>query len=85
MECDAFVVAIGASPNPLMSAYTPERRRTATLIADTEAVLYHLSSESLARFDAEDLRLAASIHELIARTLGMRIEYMNRRLFQESE
>jgi SulP family sulfate permease len=68
-----------------LSAYTPERRRTATLIADTEAVLYHLSSESLARFDAEDLRLAASIHELIARTLGMRIEYMNRRLFQESE
>ena len=53
-------------PGPLigeLSAYTPERRRTATLIADTEAVLYHLSSESLARFDAEDLRLAASIHE----------------------
>ena len=68
-----------------LSAYTPERRRTATLVADTDAVLFHLSSESLARFDAEDLRLAASIHELIARTLGMRIEYMNRRLFQESE
>ena len=68
-----------------LSAYTPERLRTATIVADTNSVLYHLSSESLARFDAEDLRLAASIHELIARTLGMRINYMNRRLFQESE
>ena len=68
-----------------LSAYTPERLRTATIVADSDSVLYHLSSESLARFDAEDLRLAASIHELIARTLGMRIDYMNRRLFQESE
>jgi SulP family sulfate permease len=68
-----------------LSAYTPERLRTATIVSDTDSVLYHLSSESLARFDSEDLRLAASIHELIARTLGMRIDYMNRRLFQESE
>ena len=68
-----------------LSAYTPERLRTATLVADCESVLYHLSSESLARLDAEDLRLAASIHELIARTLGMRIDYMNRRLFHEIE
>jgi SulP family sulfate permease len=68
-----------------LSAYTPERMRTATIVADSDSVVYHLSSESLARFDAEDLRLAASIHELIARTLGMRINYMNRRLFQESE
>ncbi|MEJ2385670.1 MAG: SulP family inorganic anion transporter [Xanthomonadales bacterium] len=68
-----------------LSAYTPERLRTATIVADSDSVVYHLSSESLARFDAEDLRLAASIHELIARTLGMRINYMNRRLFQEAE
>ncbi|MEJ2402447.1 MAG: SulP family inorganic anion transporter [Xanthomonadales bacterium] len=68
-----------------LSAYTPERLRTATIVADSDSVVYHLSSESLARFDAEDLRLAASIHELSARTLGMRINYMNRRLFQEAE
>ena len=68
-----------------LSAYTHDRRRTATIVADCDSVLYHLSAESLARLDVEDLRLAASIHELIARTLGMRIEYMNRRLFQEIE
>jgi len=68
-----------------LSAYTSERLRTATIVADSDAALYHLSSESLARLDAENLRLAASIHELIARTLGMRINYMNRRLFQELE
>ena len=68
-----------------LSAYTHDRRRTATLVADGDSVLYHLSAETLARLDAENLRLAASIHELIARTLGMRIDYMNRRLFQEIE
>jgi SulP family sulfate permease len=66
-----------------MSAYTPERLRTATIVADEDSVLYHLSSESLARLDAEDLKLAASIHELVARTLGVRITYMNKRLFLE--
>jgi SulP family sulfate permease len=68
-----------------LSAYTHDRRRTATIVADCDSVLYHLSAESLARLDAEDLRLVASIHELIARTLGMRIDYMNRRLFHEIE
>ena len=66
-----------------MSAYTPDRVRTATIVADEDSVLYHLSSESLARLDAEDLKLAASIHELVARTLGVRITYMNKRLFLE--
>jgi SulP family sulfate permease len=66
-----------------MSAYTPDRRRTATIVADEESVLYHLTSEKLARFDIEDMKLAASIHELVARTLGGRIAYMNRRLFLE--
>jgi SulP family sulfate permease len=66
-----------------MSAYTPERQRTATLVADEPSVLYHLSSENLARLDSENLKLAASIHELVARTLGNRISYMNKRLFME--
>jgi SulP family sulfate permease len=66
-----------------MSAYTPDRKRTATIVADEESVLYHLSAEKLARLDIEDMKLAASIHELVARTLGGRIAYMNRRLFLE--
>ena len=42
-----------------------------------------LSAESIARLDIEDFKLTASIHELVARTLGARIAYMNRRLFIE--
>ena len=66
-----------------MSSYTPERVRTATMIASEHSVLYHLSSEKMAELDSEDFRLAASIHELVARTLGGRIAYMNRRLLLE--
>lgn len=66
-----------------MSAYTNERKRTATVVADKDSVLYHLTAEQLARLDVEDMQLAASIHELVARTLGARIAYMNRRLFLE--
>jgi len=66
-----------------MSAYTPDRKRTATIVADEDSVLYHLTAEKLAQLDIEDLKLAASIHELVARTLGGRISYMNRRLFLE--
>jgi SulP family sulfate permease len=66
-----------------MSAYTADRKRTATIVADENSVLYHLSAEKLAMLDIEDLKLAASIHELVARTLGGRITYMNRRLFLE--
>jgi SulP family sulfate permease len=66
-----------------MSAYTADRKRTATIVADEDSVLYHLTSEKLARLDVDDLKLAASIHELVARTLGGRITYMNKRLFLE--
>jgi SulP family sulfate permease len=66
-----------------MSAYTVDRKRTATIVADEDSVLYHLTSEKLARLDIDDLKLAASIHELVARTLGGRITYMNKRLFLE--
>jgi len=66
-----------------MSSYTPERTRTATMIASEHSVLYHLTSEKLAELDHENFQLAASIHELVARTLGGRIAYMNRRLLLE--
>jgi SulP family sulfate permease len=66
-----------------MSSYTPERIRTATLIADERSVLWHMTAEKLSQLDSEHFRLAASIHELVARTLGGRITYMNRRLMLE--
>ena len=66
-----------------LSAYTAERTRTATVIADEDSVLYFLSSDSMARLDSVNLKLAASIHELVARTLAGRVAYMNRRLFLE--
>jgi SulP family sulfate permease len=66
-----------------MSAYAPDRLRTASVVANEASVLYHLTSEKLAQLDTDDLKLSASIHELVARTLGNRITYMNRRLFLE--
>jgi len=66
-----------------LSAYTPEKVRTASVVANEPSVLYHLTTEKLAQLDNVDLKLAASIHELVARTLGNRITYMNRRLFLE--
>jgi SulP family sulfate permease len=66
-----------------MSSYTPERIRTATLIADEPSVLWHMTAEKLSQLDREHFKLAASIHELVARTLGGRITYMNRRLMLE--
>jgi hypothetical protein len=46
-------------------------------------VLYHLPSGTFEDLDASDPKLVSSIHELVARTLGTRITYMNRRLIQE--
>jgi hypothetical protein len=39
----------------------------------------------MAQLDSDKLILMASIHELVARTLGNRIGYMNRRLLLELE
>ena len=66
-----------------MSSYTPDKKRTATIIANEPSVLYHLSSKKMASMDESDSWLVSSIHELVARTLGARITYMNRRLIQE--
>ena len=66
-----------------MSAYTPDKKRTATVVANEPSVLYQLTSEKLAEIDSDNLMLTASIHELVARTLGNRITYMNRRLLLE--
>jgi SulP family sulfate permease len=66
-----------------MSSYTAERIRTATLIADESSLLWHMTAEKLSQLGDENFELAASIHELVARTLGSRIAYMNRRLMLE--
>jgi CRP-like cAMP-binding protein len=66
-----------------MSSYTSDRKRTATIIANEPSVLFHLPANTFDGLDAQDSRLVSSIHELVARTLGTRITYMNRRLIQE--
>jgi SulP family sulfate permease len=66
-----------------MSGYTAEKTRTATIVSNEHSVLWQLTPENLAKLDDENFRLTASIHELVARTLGGRIAYMNRRLMLE--
>jgi sulfate permease, SulP family len=58
-----------------LSAYTDEKTRTASVIANSSTVVYHL--------DPERLTDKAILHELIARVIGIRIDYMNRRLLRE--
>jgi SulP family sulfate permease len=66
-----------------MSFYTFDRKRTATIVANENAVLYHLPSAKIDNLEEDDSWLISTIHELVARTLGSRISYMNRRLIQE--
>ena len=63
-----------------LSAYLQDKRRTATIIADNDAVLYHLNLEGLRDSDAVDYQLLATIHELVAATLAERVGFMNSRL-----
>jgi SulP family sulfate permease len=66
-----------------LSAYLSEKKRTATVIADEESLLFHLGSETRSRLDHENLKLALCINELVARTLAERVDFMNRRLMVE--
>ena len=61
----------------------PSGQRTATVVADSEAVLFYLSNAVVQSEDMADSRIAAAVHELVARSLGMRINYMNQRLLLE--
>jgi SulP family sulfate permease len=60
-----------------LSAYLKQKRRTATIIADENSVVYHLNFASI---DKTDHELAATIHELVAATLAERVNFMNSRL-----
>ncbi len=66
-----------------LSMFMPSRRRTATVVADVDSVLYFLSTEVVRSPDLADSRLSGAVHELIARALGTRINYMNQRLMLE--
>jgi SulP family sulfate permease len=66
-----------------LSAYMPDGKRTATIVADENAVLYHLDTGRLKRQDGKNLKLAVCIHEMIAKTLAERMGHMNRRLMVE--
>ncbi len=66
-----------------LSAYLSEKKRTATVVADEESMLFHLGSETRSRLDHENLKLALCINELVARTLAERVDFMNRRLMVE--
>ena len=66
-----------------LSAYLRSNSRSATLLADEDATLYHLSSASRARLDSGDEKLRACLHELIATVLAERVNYMNARLIVE--
>jgi SulP family sulfate permease len=66
-----------------LSAYLRDMHRTATVVADTDAVVHHLDVEKLKRLERDDHELMACIHELVATTLAERVSYMNRRLLAE--
>jgi len=58
-----------------LTSYTLDGTRTASVVADTDSILYYLNPESLGD--------TAIVHELVARTMGVRMEYMHRRLMWE--
>lgn len=66
-----------------LSMFMPSRQRTATVIADVDSVLYFLSTDMVFDDKLAESRLSGAVHELIARALGARINYMNQRLMLE--
>jgi sulfate permease, SulP family len=66
-----------------MSSYSSEQSRSATVSADSDCTLYHLNVRDLPTDTVEHAAALAAVHELVARTLGVRIQYMNRRLMLE--
>ena len=66
-----------------LSAYLRDMHRTATVVADTDAVVHHLDTGKLKRLEHGNHELEACVHELVATTLAERVSYMNRRLLAE--
>ena len=51
--------------------------RSASLIADTDSVVWRLSPDALAKMEREDPRSAAALHEILARVLASRFMQAN--------
>ena len=60
-----------------LSGYLKDHRRSATIVAETESVAWHLERTELQNADHE---LAAMVHEMVAATLAERVSFMNERL-----
>lgn len=66
-----------------MSGYTKDNTRSASVMADEASILYCFDPEKLNHQHHSRTEILAAIHELVARTMGARVEYMNRRLMME--
>lgn len=66
-----------------LSGYTERRKRTASVVADEPSVLYHLDVSRAAADPHENGEAMSAVHEMVARALSVRLDYMNRRLMKE--
>lgn len=55
-------------------------KRTADVIAETDAVVYHASAERIAAITGEDPVIAASLHRMVAATLADKLDRTNKLL-----
>jgi SulP family sulfate permease len=53
------------------------RPRTASIVTETESIVWRLPAESLASMEREDPRCAAALHEILARMLASRLTQAN--------
>jgi SulP family sulfate permease len=65
-----------------LSAYLRSKSRTATIVADQDSIVYHLSLTDYNRLSEKDEYLVGCIHELLATALAERVNFMNHRLCQ---
>jgi SulP family sulfate permease len=54
-----------------------QQARTATVLANEPSIVYRLSTESLARMEADEPILAAKLHGWVARVLAARLAESN--------
>ena len=66
-----------------LSGYMAEKARTATIVADEPSVLYRLDVAKMLADQHETAAVMSAVHEMVARTLSTRLEFMNRRLLKE--
>ena len=66
-----------------LSGYTDDKTRTASIVADEASVLYHLDMSRILADPHEMGEAMSAVHEMVARTLSTRLEFMNRRLIKE--